>query len=216
MGLLCGCPLDAAIPTIPISDCPESLGQVQKVIFQRVFSAAGVKNSIDISGTSTAPPDALATWTALIAAADGTKVQVSPYIQGPSNEAGAKREYGGGNETLGGIPIIIGREPSAFTANILRSPQDTIKELKKLMCENVGVYLIDEFGRVAGVVDDPASPTTFSPIPISGLFIGDKVLGGLESVDMNAIEWMFFPNWSDNLHIVTPSDFNAVTDLANV
>jgi hypothetical protein len=31
---------------------------------------------------------------------------------------------------------------------------------------------------------------------------------------MNVISWKFFPNWSDKLHLITPDDFNALTDLA--
>lgn len=210
MGLLCNCPQGAAIEAVPISDCPESLGQVQKAVFQRIFSTGTTKNKFVFA---TANPNVLASWSPLLAAADGTKVVQTPYIQAPTTEPGAAREYGGGNETLGGIPIIIGREPTSFTGNILRSKQDTIAALKKYQCENVGVYLVDEHGRIAGIADDVANPTELYPIPIAGFFVGDKMLGGLEDVDKNAIQWKFFPNWSDKLVMVTPTDFNALTDL---
>ena len=212
MSLLCNCPAGAALENIPISDCPESLGQVQKVIFQRIFSTGTTKNSFTIA---TADPKLLASWSPLLAAADGTKVVPSPYIQAPTTEPGAARTYGGGNETLGGVELVIGREATSFTGNILRSAQKTIKAMKNYMCENVGVYLVDEFGRIAGLVDDVTTPTKFFPIPISALFVGDKSLGGLENPDMNAVSWKFFPNWSDNLAIYTPTDFNPLTDLAN-
>jgi hypothetical protein len=210
MGLLCNCPQGAALDAIPISDCPESLGQIQKVVFQRIYSAAGTKNKFVIA---TANPNVLASWTPLLAAVDGTKVVPSPYIQAPTVEAGAAREYGGGNETLGGIPLIIGREPTTFTGNVLRAAQKTIEAMKKYQCESVGVYLIDEYGRIAGLTDDHDAPTEVYPIPIESFFVGDKVLGGLESVDMNAVSWRFFPNWSDKLTIIAPTDFNALTDL---
>jgi hypothetical protein len=45
--------------------------------------------------------------------------------------------------------------------------------------------------------------------------VGDKNLGGFDAPDGNAISWSFPPNWSDNLVIVTPSDFNPLTDLVN-
>lgn len=211
MGLLCNCPAAAAIGDVPISECPEEFGQIQKVVFQRVFSTGTTKNAFVIA---TNAPDVLASWTPLLAAADGTKVVQSPFIQAPTNEAGAARTYGGGNETLGGIELVIGREPSTFTANILRSNQETIKALKEYQCENVGIYLIDEYGRIGMIADDVTTPTEYYPIPISGLFVGDKVLGGLESPDMNVVSWSFYPNWSDNLKIITPTDFNALTDLA--
>lgn len=211
MSLLCNCPAGAALASVPLNDCPESFGQVQKVIFQRIFSTGSTKNSFAVP---TADPKLKATWTPLLAAADGTKVVQSPYIQAPTTEPGAARTYGGGNETLGGVELIIGREPTSFTGNIVRTTQDTIEALKGYQCENVGVFLVDEFGRIGALVDNRATPTKYFPIPIQGLFVGDKSLGGLEAPDMNAISWKFFPNWSDKLVILTPTDFNALTDLA--
>lgn len=210
MSLLCNCPAGAALASVPLSDCPESIGQIQKIVFQRIFSSGATRNSFV---AATADPKLKASWTPLLAAVDGTKAVQSPYIQAPATEPGAPRTYGGGNETLGGVELVIGREPTSFTGNILRNAQRTIKALKGYMCENVGVYLVDEFGRIACIADNPTTPTIYSPIPISALFVGDKTIGGLESPDMNVISWKFLPNWSDNLVILTPTDFNALTDL---
>lgn len=211
MAILCKCPEGPAIADIPISQCPESFGQIQKVAFQRIFKTGSTKNQF---AATTEDPKLLASWTSLLAAADGTKVVQSPYISAPTTEPGAAREYGGGNETVGGIPIIIGREPTSFSGNILRTNQGTIAAMKSLECENVGVFLIDEHGNIGLLVDNRETPKFYSPIPIQGLFIGDKALGGKEAPDMNSISWKFFPNWSDNLVMLSPSDFNALTDLA--
>lgn len=202
MALLCNCPEDATLESVVVT-CSENFGQVQKILVQRIYSAAGVANKVT-------NPDTLASWTPLLAAADGTKVVVSPYLQAPVTEPGAARTYGGGNETLGGIEIIIGREPSSFSANLLSLNQSAIASLKKLQCENVGVYLVDEFGRIGCLVDG----TDYYPIPVKALFVGDKSLGGLENPDMNTIQWKFLPNWSDTFTIVVPDDFNAL-ELAN-
>lgn len=215
MGLLCSCPQGAALDNLPITDCPESLGQLQKVAFQRVYSAPGVKNGFDLDvAEDPEDPTQLASWTPYVSATDSTKVVVSPYLHGPTSEPGAAREYGGGNETVGGIPIIVGREPSTMTTQLIQQPQAVIEALKSYQCENIGVYLIDEYGRIAGLVDDHENPTFFGPIPIASLFVGDKMLGGLEEADRNELIWRFFPNWSDKLKIYTPEDFNALTDLA--
>lgn len=211
MGLLCNCPAAAEIPDVPISDCPESFGQIQKVVLQRIYSTGNTKNKFVIASAN---PNVLASWTPLLAASDGTKVVQTPYIQAPTTEAGAARTYGGGNETLGGIELIIGREPTSFNGNIIRSAQNTIKALKEYQCENVGVYLIDEYGRIGMLADDVDTPTEYYPIPINGFFVGDKSLGGLEAPDINAIMWKFYPNWSDNLKLITPTDFDALSDLA--
>lgn len=209
MSLTCSCPVAAAIPNIPISSCPQSIGQIQKVVFQRVFNSDGTKNALD---ASTANPTLKATWTALLAAANATKVVCSPYLNAPTGEAGAIKTYGSGNEVLGGIPITIGREPSTFTCNLLQQPQVTIEALKSYMCEEVGVYLINENG-VIWLLADATTPTEYYPVPIHTFFVGDKTPGGLDSPDMNVMSWYFAPNWSDRLVPVTPTDFNALTDL---
>tara|TARA_R110000851_G_scaffold322550_2_gene488675 strand:+ start:5079 stop:5723 length:645 start_codon:yes stop_codon:yes gene_type:complete len=211
MGLLVNCPQGAAIADVGIARCPESVGQIQKAVIQRLYSTGAVKNKFVVA---TANPNVLASWSPLLAAADGTKAVQTPYIQAPTTEPGAAREFGGGNETLGGIPIIIGREPTSFTGNLLFTSQATIAELKKYQTEgNVGAYLADEFGRVIALADDVDTPTEIFPIPIAALFVGDKAFGGIEGADMNSIAWKFPPNWSDKLVIITPTDFNALTDL---
>lgn len=210
---ICKCPAAAALPNIPNFTCAESFGQIQKVAFQRLYKSAGEKNSF----TTTAIREK-ASWTPLLSAGDDTKVVVSPYIQAPTAEAGAPRTFGGGNETLGGIEEIIGREPTPFTAVMRKMPQSLIKALKDLQCEsesqNLGVYLFDENGAI-GALQDPTKVTTYCPIPIRSLFIGDKTLGGFEAPDSNAIQWVFLPNWSDDLAIIVPDDFNPLTDLKN-
>lgn len=210
---ICKCPA-AALPNIPNFTCVESFGQIQKVAFQRLYKSAEEKNSF----ATEAGIGKKTSWTASLSADDATKIVVSPYIQAPTAEAGAPRTFGGGNETLGGIEEIIGREPTPFTAVMHKMPQSLIKALKDLQCEsesqNLGVYLFDENG-VIGALQDPKIKTTYYPIPIRSLFIGDKTLGGFEAPDSNAIQWVFLPNWSDDLAIIVPDDFNPLTDLKN-
>lgn len=200
------------MPDIPVSNCPESFGQIQKVAFQRLYKSTGEKNSF----TTTAGIGKKASWTPLLSADDDTKIVISPYIQAPTAEAGAARTFGGGNETLGGVEEIVGREPTPFTGVMRKLPQKIIKALKELQCEgwgdNLGVYLFDENGAI-GAIQDAKTATTHYPIPIRSLFIGDKTLGGYEAPDSNNIQWAFLPNWSDDLAIIVPEDFNPLTDL---
>lgn len=210
--MTCKCPVNAALTTIPAQGCAESFGQIQKVAFQRINKDDGNKNSF----VTASPITALASWTALMAAANSTKIVVSPYIQAPTVEPGAARIFGGGNETLGGVEMIIGREPTPFTGVLRAVPQDIIKAMKDLQCEaiadNLGVYLFDENGNICAIKDS-ATAGTYYPIPIRALFISDKGFGGLEAPDSNNIQWSFLPNYSDNLAIVAPTDFNPLTDL---
>lgn len=210
--MICKCLAGTALPDIPVSNCPESFGQIQKVAFQRLYKSTGEKNSFKID----AGIEKKASWTPLLSADDDTKIVISPYIQAPTAEAGAARTFGGGNETLGGVEEIVGREPTLFTGVMRKLPQKIIKALKELQCEswgdNLGVYLFDENGAI-GAIQDAKTATTHYPIPIRSLFIGDKTLGGYEAPDSNNIQWTFLPNWSDDLAIIVPEDFNPLTDL---
>ena len=215
MGLNCGCPGAASLPDITIPECKESLGQIQKVIFQRIFKEDGSKNSV-------ATPNTKAVMTPFFAAEDSTRMVVSPYLQNPTSEPGAARTFGGGNQTLGGIEVIIGREPTTFTAVLYQEAQSVIKAMKALMCEkHLGVWLIDENGNIGALKDDSGEATTYLPIPIGKMFVGDKKLGGFEEPDSNVVEWNFFPNWSDDLVILKQAggeltfDYNPLTDLVN-
>lgn len=210
--ITCSCPAATALTSISAVTCAENFGQIQKIAFQRIYSSGTTKNSF----TSSAAIDKLASWTTYKSATDGTKVVVSPYINNPATEAGSPRTAGGGNESLGGIEEIIGREPTTFTAQLNGVPQSVVKEMKPLECEaevgNLGVYLFNEAGQIACLVD-ATTATTHYPIPVRSLFVGDKAFGGLEAKDTNALQFSFPPNWSDQLVFVNPDDFNPLTDL---
>lgn len=213
MGMNCGCPAGAHLRDLEIAECKESFGQIQKVIIQRKYQSAGLLNSI--SATDIKTKTAMA---GLAAAADGTKIIISPYIQNPTTTPGEARTFGGGNQTTGGIEIVIGREPTTFEGVIYQEKQSTIAAMKSYSCEEIGVYLIDENGNIGAIADDPANPTSYSPIPLRSFFVGDKNLGGYEEPDSNSIRWAFLPNWSDKLVIIkqTECDYNPLTDLTNV
>lgn len=212
MSLICQCPAAAAITTIPNVSCPENFGQIQKVAFQRLVKADGTKNSF----TSSASILLKASWTALLAATDGSKIVVSPYINAPADSGGDARMTSGGNDDLGGIPEVLGGNPVEFTGSLRSVPQSVIKAMKPLMCEanagNLGVFLFDENGKIEAL-QDPTTATTYYPIPIRALFIGSKIHGNFDAKDSNAISWYYVDNYSDQLVIVAPTDFNPLTDL---
>lgn len=215
---LCSCPAASALTTIPAVGCSETFGQIQKVAFMRLKKADGTINSF-VDGSATGI-NKLAAWTAKMALTDGGKAVISPYIQAPSQDGGDARTFGGGNDTLGGVEIVIGRNPSSFSGVMRAVPQSVIKIMKELQCEasgdNLGVFLFDENGNIEAIKKvTSGTPETveYLPIPIRSLFIGDKVHGGLEAPDSNSISWSFLPNYSDDLSIVAPDDFNPLTDL---
>lgn len=215
---LCACPAATALTTIPAATCAESFGQIQKVAFMRLKKADGTVNKFT-DGVSTGI-DKKAAWTAAMALTDGGKVVISPYIQAPTEDGGDARTFGGGNDTLGGVEIVIGRNPMNFSGVMRGVPQSIVKVMKELQCEasgdNLGVILFDENGNIEAVkevVTGTPDVISYKPIPIRSLFVGDKVHGGLEAPDSNVISWKFLPNYSDDLAIVAPTDFNPLTDL---
>lgn len=213
MALICQCPQAAAIANVPNASCPVNFGQIQKIAFQRLTKADGTKNSF----TQAAAITALASWTALLAAEDGSKIVVSPYVYAPADSGGDARMTGGGNDDLGGIPEVLGGNPIEFTAQMRSIPQAIAKALKSLSCEsnvgNLGVFLFDENGQIEAIQDE-TTPTTYYPIPVRAFFVGDKVHGNYDAKDSNAISWQYAENYSDNLVIVKP-EFNPLTDLTN-
>lgn len=211
MSLVCQCPAAASLTTIPNVACVENFGQIQKVAFQRLVKADGTKNSF----TSTASILLKASWTALLAAADGSKVVVSPYINAPADGGGDARMSSGGNDDLGGVPEVLGGEPVQFTGQIRAVSQTVIKAMKALQCEanagNLGVFLFDENGNIEAIKGE--TDGIYYPIPIRALFIGSKIHGNYDAKDSNAISWYYPDNYSDDLAIVVPTDFNPLTDL---
>jgi len=205
--LLCSsCTIGAAITDIT-TGLTEGVGQIQKLYFQRTKDAGSVQT------IAIADAPLLATWTALETAIDATKFQATDYINNPTNEVGEERTFGGGNATRDGIEITLGTDNSTFEALFYNVAQQTIAEIKALTCEELSVFFINECGDIWGLTDDPATPTTFRGIPIFNLFVGDKKFGGFEEPDSNEIRFRMTPNWSDNLHSITPSDFDALTDF---
>lgn len=220
MSVNCGCPASSHLANLEIADCKESFGQIQKIIIQRIYKETGVLNKIEYADITSKEK-----MMALASAANGTKIIISPYIQAPETEPGAARTFGGGNQTLSGIEIVIGREPTTFTGVMYQELQNAIATMKQYSCENIGVYLIDENGNIGALSNNKdngrvsnSAGTSYRPIPIRSFFVGDKKLGGYEEPDSNAISWSFVPNWSDDLVMIKASslDYNPLTDLSNV
>lgn len=208
--LTCQCPSPTALPDIPCVKCPERFGQIQKVAFQRLRTDGGTKNGFPKSGGTDTITD-LANWQAKMTAADSSKIVVSPYIYSPTQESGAPRTFGGGNDSLGGVEEIIGRESSSFTASVRNCPQSVVSALKKMQCEGcLGVYLFDQYGNVECIVDEDGNAY---PIPIKSFFVGDKVHGGIDAPDTNVIQWSFAHDYSDDLKIFEITTFNPLTDF---
>ena len=207
MSKLCPCPGNAALTDIPAITCASDFGQIQKIAFQRLYNS-GTANGFSASAKITA----LASWQALEVKTNSEKVIVTPFVEAPASDGGDAITYGGGNDTVGGITRIIGRNPITMTFALNQYPQSVIAALKALECETaIGVYLFNGDGQIMAIKG--AAADEYHPIPVRSIFVGDLRLNGLSNPDSNALQFAFYPNWSDNAEIVTPADFNPLTDL---
>jgi len=205
--MLCNCPQSAAIATIPVVDCIERFGEIQKIIIQRTKNGA-VLNEI-VVGTD--DPTLLATWTVLKAAVDSTKVQVTPYIAELTNDEADPREAS--SPGVGGISQVLGSDFSPVTGYLHEVPQKIIKVLKQYNCEvGVSVFLINEHGQIGGLADDNLAVTKVRGIPVRSFFVADKKFGGRDDVDKNRIMWKYLPNFSDEFTIINPA-FDPLSEL---
>lgn len=206
------CPLPDSLAQPAAIECIEYLGQIYRLWYQRLYLSSGVLNKFTIE---TDDPSEEATWTAAKALTTNAKVITGPQIDEPVQDEITVREYGGGNATRGGVTIRLGENATPFNAKFLNAPQSVIKTLKALNDEpNMGVYLINEAKKIIGLYDDIDTPTEFYPIPVQSLFFGSKNLGGFEGPDFNKVTFNFFPDWSDNLAIITPeTGFNPILEL---
>lgn len=193
------CPLPTAIESILTAEtCPVNFGQIQKLVFWR--------HGNTLAAVACAETESV--WTTLLAAADDTKAIVSPFTSGASLTPGEARSFGGGNDTLDGIEIILGSEPAVFTGRFLQYPTTTVARLKQLMCEDLDVIFVNENGQfgyraVSGV---------FYGFHVRGMFVGDLSLPGYAEPLGNTITFKIPSSEMDGFTISNATDF-ALTIL---
>ena len=209
--LLCACPRPTEPGDISQLTCIEDFGQIQKIILQRRYSSGTTENTIAFAADAV---ELLATWQALQQATDGTKVVWSNTLGEPTNTPGAPITFGSGNQVPNGVPIVTGRESTAFNALMYSHTQAIVKQMKEWQCEEAAVYFVNADGQIAGKADDLDSPSTLQgfPIQLQSFFVGDKQFGGFGEPDRNALQFSLKPNWSDDFYVVTPQ-FDALAGI---
>lgn len=183
--------------------CGIRYGQVQKIAFTRMGN---------LFSDSSNPITDLASRTAFLAAEDSTKIVVTPYVEAPTMEGGDEKTFGGGNTTLDGIIMVLGSQPIRMSFALRNYPQTIISALKILTkIKDLGVFLFNDNGGIICLQEG----STYLPIPIRALFVGDLILSGRIQPDRNTMNFSFKSNYSDKLVVVKPN-FSPVNDLANI
>lgn len=209
MSLKYTCPLPAAISDLSPLACAEHFGQILRIGFQRIGTSFP-----DLAGVGGI--QLLASWTALIAAVDGTKIQVAPIHENFVIPAGeAITEGGDDNSTPFGQAIVVGAGQITASGRYRGLPSANKKELDTLVSESgvfnqLGVYLFNEHGQI---ICQNKTGTEYEPFPITGYFIGSVDSQGNNTHNFNMFQWSFASDWSNDYVIVDPTDFNPLLDL---
>jgi hypothetical protein len=214
--MICTCPAAATIQAWTNPTCKERIGQVQRLWFQRIYSTGTTKNLFTIGSTDDA--DVIANVSTRLTATNGTTIMQSPIIENVQVPQAGLLTTGGGDESLNGVEVVLDSEPTTFNGMFYDLPQNIAKLIKLLACEvNLGVFLINQYNQVIGIADNntSGSESEFYPIPIAkdSFHLSDKILGQRTGRDGNALRFQLYPGWSDNMYIVTPSDFNPLDEL---
>lgn len=207
MGLNNVCPLPAALTDISPVVCAQNLGQIQKIVLQRPQTTAPFPTQDAAIGGAAI----IASWNVYKSSVDSTKVVTTPFFEAftvPGSTA--ILEGGDDNTTLDGAAILVGASTPRGEGMFRGLPSEVLKELKANCEDNLTVFMINEFGQIIGTSFDGI---VFSGIPITSLFIGDPAIEGKNTNDKTSFGFNVRYGWADNLAIVTPTDFDARTDL---
>jgi hypothetical protein len=204
----CVCPKPTALTTVERVTCRESLGQIQRFIFQRPGF------HFDADADPTKDITLLASWTPLWVAAGDTKIVSTPLLENVIIPKPEKISEGGGdNTTIDGREIVLGAGAITATGSLAEVPGKIIKQLKALMCEELVAFGVNQFGKIIGIANDLATPADdVIGIPVYTLWVSDAGNDGLNTRDKADISFALDYGWRDDLVIVTPA-FNAKTQL---
>lgn len=182
------CPRPTGIASIVtvLNDCPDDVGQIQKLIFwRRGNSLATVATAIIAT-----------TWNTLLVATGDTKAIISPFVANVEMPVTEAREFGGSNETRWGSTIKKGGQSLTFKASMYQVDQDVITNLKLLACEALDVLFVNEANQLVYFEGAAGSVVQGFQIAENSLYVSDKGFGGQDDADVNIITFNLKPNWS--------------------
>lgn len=199
------CTRPAALTPITQPTCEVKFDQVIRLAFQRRQSAAPFANEAAFK--------LLSNWTALLAAADETKVTVSPLFAGmtiPQSEG--LFEGGNDNTTIDGNEVYKGEGFVKVTGTFTGLTAAIAEELRTLTAESApglsdGLTLF-MINREGDIIHDDA----YRGIPVSNFRISSVGSEGYGAGNKHAFSFSMAGDWDAGVGITTPS-FNPRFDL---
>jgi hypothetical protein len=207
------CPLPTALTAIPQPTCQFNMFQISRFAFQR-------------RQASTAPPFAnlvaiqtKANWDTLKAAADSTKVVMSPIFNGFTITPSEGLVAGGNdNSTFNGIPDYNGEGFAQAQGQWKGLPPLTKRALDRLAMEslsgatgvsNLTIYMFNSDGY--SFQRNPTG-TEYFGIPIYNFRLSSYGNEGFNAKTITNFSFTMPPNWGDYLTSVLPT-FDPLTDI---
>ena len=211
----CDCDnIPVALSEIPATSCPFKIGQMLRFWFVRagevIFDSGTPLNNVPVTITGDLINEA-APWAVLFAAINSTKVVKTPVVGGnPTITAGTANTFGGGgNDTANGLVLNLGVNPADVSMDFFFLTKEQIIALRKLECEDVEVYIINNEGKIFFWEDSNGLQTG---IPVLNLQLLDKSNGGVVTPDVNTLTFKFPARYDEKLTSVNPeAGFNTLT-----
>lgn len=205
------CPVPTHLTEVQNPACPENIGQIQKIIFQRA-RANFVFDSVGATGSITA----LASWTPLIAASDDTKVVIAPNCVSVVITPPTPITTGGNdNSTLNGRKLNTGFSSVELTGMFRSMPSEIIAQLKLLQKgEELVWFGINQFGQFVARDIYPAHPgEKVTGIPLFSPFFGDAGNEGFAKDDMANFSFGMDYGWRSDLQVDSNAAFVSAYQL---
>ena len=196
-----GCPQSTALALGNIS-CLTDITEVDKILIRRTGQTALATTDL----TTKAGLDAL------LAAADSTKIILSPWLYNSTIEPGGVITD---DKKVAGIPVVVGEEASKLNAK-MRLTSTVYAQLKELEDETgLEAIFITQAGDIFAKL--VAATPTYKGVPFKSIFTTAPRVGGNGTADEHDFEISFASNWYEDLTQILADDldYDALYDIEN-
>jgi hypothetical protein len=209
------CPVPNVLPEIPANDCPFKIDQIVRAAFQLR----------QLDGEPFSPTNAItkkASWATLVSATDETKIVFTPIFASltiPQSEG--KEEGGNDNSTAFGIPEYVGENSVKVESEYKNIAPAVVAALRKLVQQSIPqtgsyrltVFLFTKNGQILCIETKEAAVTKHSGNPLFNLRFSSRGSEGFNASDKVKQGWYFPSDWDEKVALITPEDFNPLTDF---
>lgn len=209
------CPPPEALEAIDKPTCPVKFGQIQRLAFRLVpDSTVATPTFADIDDLEDS-----AKWVAAIAAADRTKIVLTPFISAIVIPPGAViEEEGGNNNTINGIPILEGQSLVKIAGKIYNLDPEIAKQLRTLTqfsaltpgFSDLECFMFNEFGHIiCNYTGEDLATGVPSGIRVFNFTVPSVGSEGLLKPNVNNVEFAIDGTWDQKLMIGKPTELEA-------